>query len=274
MQVTLLQKLLERGYKIFIANGNLVIQPKSDGYTPTDWYEQHRDELVSQIIDLLDVICFVFDSFTTGRYGEKMYSGVTLRFESFAQGGIYYCVFNAETRYKNAPNKGKPLPNKQFRISKNSKFYKFLKRSDFVFPKRLSAIHDYMGNLKGILFTATVVEQEKLDKNSIKPLNASYEKIFELMVEKANNSQTTSRQLTDKSQTILPNIDKAQSQASQCIESNKNTCKERHDISNQDGAIQVPPLTAVYKEKRPEEQTTEEWLAEYDAASPYVSINR
>lgn len=273
MQVTLLQKLLKRGDKVAIANGNLVIQPKSGGHIPTDWYEQHHDKLVSQIIDLLDVECFVFDSFTTGRYGSKMYSGVTLRFESCAKGDLYYCVFNAETRYKNEPNKGKPLPNKRFRISKNSKLYKFLQRAGFAFPKRLSAIHDYMGNLKGILFIATVLDKEKLDKNSIAPLNVNCDQIKRLLCIKANNQQTSAKQFTYAFQTNTPNIDTASSEASQCIEPNKNTCKEKHDISNQDSTIQVPPLTAVYKEKRPEEQTTEEWLAEYDADSPYVSIN-
>lgn len=267
MQVAILQKLIGRGDKVYIANGKLGIKPQNGGNIPPDWFEQNHDELVSQILDLLGIECFVFDSFTTGMYGKNRYSGVTLRFESFAQGGIHYCVFNAETRYKNAPNKGKPLPNKQFRISKNSKFYKFLKHSGFVFPKRLSAIHDYMGNLKGILFTATVIEQEKLDKNSIKPLYASYEKILELMVQKANNSQTTSGQLTDKPQTILPNIDFTQSQSQSRIETKKDTGNEKYDISNQDGAIQVTGDSSQSEKKRPEEQTDDEWWADYDAAS-------
>lgn len=267
MQVTLLQKLLGRGDKVFITNGSLVIEPKSGECAPQDWFEQHHDELVSQILDLLDVECFVFDSFTTGMYGNNRYSGVTLRFESFARGKIYYCIFNAETRYKNAPKKGKPLPNKQFRVSKNSKLYKFLHRAGFAFPKRLSAIHDYMGNLRGILFTAITLDNEKLDKNSIKPLDVTYAEIKKIMAWKANNSQTTSKHLADKSQTIAPNIDFTRSQSQQRIEPNKDTGKEKYDISNQDSARQVPSLTKPKSKKKPEEQTIEEWLADYDAAT-------
>lgn len=266
MQVTLLQKLIERGDKVCIANGRLVVQPKNGGNIPPDWFEKNHDELVSQILDLLGIECFVFESFTTGRY-ENKYSGVTLQFESLTHEGIHYCVFNADIHYKNAPNKGKLLPKKRFRISKNSKLYAFLRRAGFVFPKRLSAIHDYMGNLRGILFTAITLDNEKLDKNSIKPVDVTYAEIKKMMAWKADNSQTTSKHLADKSQTIAPNINFTRSQSQQRIEPNKDTGKEKYDISNQDSARQVPPLTKPKSKKKPEEQTVEEWLADYDAAT-------
>jgi len=148
-----------------------------------------------------------YESYSTGRYGPKnCYQGVTLHFICNETHDIYYVIFNVNldrTRNIGSHLKGTPLPKGRFRVSRRSAFFQFWVRAGLPIPPRLSAFHDYMGNLKGRTFTASIQSGKKLDKCSIRPLTT--EEIEAPRLIQPNNLKTIPEQPENKIQTAVPN---------------------------------------------------------------------
>lgn len=182
----LLSRLIAKGDQLAIVSGRLLIISASGKEVPATWLDKHKEELLTEILKLTKQNGFMYDSYTAGNYSTDnagKASGVTLQFINLSTSQSAYTVFNAElTRARKTRNKeaGTPLPSGQFRVTKKFYFYKFWQATGLKFPPRLCAFHDYMGNLKDLLFTATLDTSRtdgRLEKTSITPLNITYEQI-------------------------------------------------------------------------------------------------
>lgn len=219
-----------------------------------------------EILAALGIEAFEYVSYTTGRYGRNKAAGVTLQLVSVAADINTYTIFNADLtrdRTTKAGVKGTPLPKGHFRIGKRSHFYRFWHSTQLPLPKRLSSLHDYMGNLRGILFTAEKAQghENRLDAGSITPLSISVTEIQKAFL--PDNSRTVSGQITDNHQTSMPDKDSPQAPINRGLQKSSTTCSSNHVkavISTRDNTVIISPASL---HKIPEEQTTEEWLADY-----------
>lgn len=183
MTKSLLEILITRGDRVFIAAGKLSIEPISGKAIPRKWIKSHQNQLLTEICSLLDLTPFRYISFSTGHYkiceSGKLSGGVTLQFENLITGEAAFTVFNAELKRQRTTKQGKAgdrLPNKQFRIRPRSNFQKFwnsakLKQID------QSKIHRYMGLLKEVLFTFDPNEKQRVSNEKIKLLEVPFETI-------------------------------------------------------------------------------------------------
>ena len=150
------QTLLARGDTLAILGGKLVITSASGKPVPKEWLEANKEKLILEVLERIRLDAFVYDSYSTGRYGKQNFCGVCLQFGSLLSNINPYVIFNAELdRVKDTSKgkKGSPLPTGQFRVGKRSSFYKFWAGLGLKTPQRLSSFHDYMGNLNNIVFT-------------------------------------------------------------------------------------------------------------------------
>ncbi|MDH4560209.1 hypothetical protein [Pseudomonas sp. BN411] len=262
----LASKLLRRGDEISIELGRIIIQPASGKPVPPEWLKKHTAGLAREILTALGLEAYEFCGYTTGHYGPHKAPGVTLQFLSPTTDASPYVIFNAElTRCRNvgAAKKGTALPKGHFRIGKRSHFYRFWRSTELPEPKRLSSFHDYMGNLKGILFTATV-QNDRMDASSLRPLTVPSRLVHAAIL--PDKLQTTPRHIPDSVQTRMPDKDFAQSQGAHAFQAKQTTSDKNYGNKVIKGrgftGASIPP----YQHKRPEDQSVDEWLADYSGA--------
>lgn len=262
----LLTTLINRGDAVSIEQGRLAISPASGKSVPEHWLQDHSPVLLREILAALGIEAYEYVSYTTGFYGRIKAPGLTLQLVSTITGVSAYTIFNADLtrdRSTKAGSKGSPLPKGHFRTGKRSNFYRFWHSTQLPLPKRLSSLHDYMGNLRGILLTANKApgQENRLDAGTIAPLSISTVGIRKAF--QPDNSRTVSGQTTDKSQTSMPDKDSTQAYIKTELQESSATCSANYGkavISTRDNTALTSP-TSLHK--RPEEQTTEEWLADY-----------
>lgn len=262
----LLATLVNRGDAVSIEQGRLVINPASGKSVPVQWLQNHSPMLLREILAALGIEAFEYVSYTTGWYGRSKAAGVTLQLVSVVTGINTYTIFNADLsrdRTTKAGAKGSPLPKGHFRIGKRSHFYRFWHSTQLPLPKRLSSLHDYMGNLRGILFTADKApgQENRLDAGLLAPLSISAKEIRKAF--KPDSSRTVSGQTTDNRQTSMPDKDSPQAHINRGLQDSSATCSTNYGkavISTRDNTVLTSPASL---HKRPEEQTTEEWLDDY-----------
>lgn len=270
-------KLLSRGDEICIERGRLVIHPISGMPVPPDWYQAHSPALIREILTTLGIKAFEYCSYTTGYYGPRKLPGLALQFQSALTGESVYAIFNADlTRRRNttAGMKGALLPAGHFRIGKRSHFYRFWQSTGIPEPKRLAAFHDYMGNLRGILFTADTTHGHKnrLTAGSLQTLS-----VPALDVRKAflpDNLRTVARQMPDNIPTRFPDKDDAQTHAVRGFQPKATTCNENYGkaVISEHGNKENSPISPP--KKKPAEQTTEEWLDDYFKPDDFTQVTR
>lgn len=263
----LASKLLRRGDEIRIELGRIIIQPASGKPVPPEWLKEHTAGLAQEILTALGLDAYEFCGYTTGHYGYGPHKapGVTLQFRSPTTDASSYVIFNAElTRCRNvgSAKKGTALPKGHFRISRRSHFYRFWKSTGLPEPKRLSSFHDYMGNLKGILFTA-IVQNERMDAASLCPLSVPSSLVRDAML--PGKLRATPGHLPDNFRTRIPDKDSAQRQRAQAFQAEQTTCDENYGNK----VIREHGLTGVgtppHQHKRPETQSDDEWIADYSS---------
>ncbi|HDP4830717.1 hypothetical protein LDP37_00050 [Pseudomonas aeruginosa] len=233
--------------------------------------------LQRQILQALDQEAYEYDGYSTGWYDHHKAAGVTLQLPSVLSGLDTHAIFNAtltRDRTTKAGAKGSPLPKGHFRIGKRSHLYRFWLSTQLPIPKRLSSLHDYMGNLRGILFTATKIDghEKRLDKESLRPLTISADEIRKAV--QPDNGRAATRQIPYSYQTRLPDKDLAPAQQNRGIHEKPTTGVEHHGKAVISRYEHTGARPSVPPRKRLEEQTTEEWLEECfpstrdDAAEP------
>ncbi len=266
--IPLVKSLLERGDVLEIVNGRLNIIASSGISVPRSWLKEYATNLVLELVAQLTIDTYIYDSYTTGRYGAKRYSGVCLQFINLLSGESAYIIFNADLdRVKTTAKgrKGSPLPNGQFRVGKRSEFYKFWNRVGQKLPPRLSSFHDYMGNLKGAFYTASVADSEKLEKQSLSLLDITSAQISSAFSKNSvtYDQHTKTIQEPNKSHTATPYNDYVENHTHRGLPSIPSTGHYdygRRLIGSAEVRSEVMPIINA---KKPEEQTVDEWIADY-----------
>jgi hypothetical protein len=260
----LLTKLIRRGDLVAIEQGRIVIDALSSTLVPKKWIDSHRLELAREIARLTNDEILYFHSYKTGYYGKHLSEGVTLQFIGLANGHNFYTVFNASlkrTRTTSKHKAGTPLPDGQFRVNKSSKFYAFWLATGLNTPSRLSVFHDYMGNLRKVLFTANCDKGDRLKKDSIQPYTISCQELKSLIL--PNNSQTISRQQPYNIQTSKPYKQSEQTQQHQQNQAISATSKNDYGISTQGSADTRTTVIPI------DNASYDEWLSDYSEHSDY-----
>jgi hypothetical protein len=267
---SLLETLLSRGDHIGIIKGKLVITPASKLNIPKQWLADKGGNLVREIAKLYDLDVYIFDSYSTGHYGKHNSAGVTLQFINTTTGEQCHITFNAELKRSRTTPKGKKgsnLPKGQFRIGKKYMFYKFWLATKLSLPPRLSAFHDYMGNLKQLYFVPNVDYKNKVIDKIIPLLNIEHSEILNRITSNAAyNNQTSSIQQPYNKHTSMPNSDLVKSHVNKGLTRNQTTCSNNYELSKQGSTVISNPLPKTNYNKKPHEQTTDEWLNDWEQA--------
>lgn len=265
----LVKDLLTRGDELEIVDGRLNIIAESGLPVPSEWLKLHEDKLVYELVSqmAIDVLCY--ESYSTGRYGVERNSGVNLQFLNLLTDDSRYAVFNADLDRVKATKKGpigSPLPKGQFRVGKRSRFCRFWLNANQPLPPRLSSFHDYMGNLKGTLFTGIVGRDERLDKQSIKLLNITYVKIVAAFFKPSlpDSSHTLAIHSPDKYHTTMPYNESMERLMQRDLESVQTTGNCNYGTRSLGSAVVRGRNMMPTTNKIPQDQTIEEWLEDYD----------
>jgi hypothetical protein len=258
-------KLLSRGDEISIEVGRLIIRPSSGKPVPQDWMDKHSPALLREILVMLGMDAYEYGGYSTGLYGENKVAGVTIQLPSFVSGLDTHAIFNAELNRKlaiKAGKKGTPLPKGHFRIGKRSHLYRFWRSTGLAMPRRLSSLHDYLGNLRGILFAADMMagQTKRLDTASLRPLSTTSAEVRNAF--QPDNARTIAGQVTDNCRTKVPDKDSAPAQQNQGLQRNQTTGAENHGKTVISTDVYTAVNVSTQSRKRPQEQTEEEWLAE------------
>lgn len=134
-------------------------------------------------------------------------------------------------------------------------------------PRRPAALHDYMGKLGGVVFTGQKGAEKaaRLDAGSLRPLCISAAEIRAALM--PDNARTAGGQQPDNSHTSYPDIHCAECQHWQAMQPLIATDGFRHGkavIRERGDKDACPPYQ---RPKRPQDQTEEEWLADYQRPS-------
>jgi hypothetical protein len=207
----------------------------------------------------MDVCNLRYENYSTGCYGQHKAGGVTLQFYCEVTYRNYYAIFNADVRRKRCigdHKAGSRLPKGRFSVSRRSAFYKFWLSTGLNLPTRLSAFNDYMGKLKAFTFSADIVKGNRLDASSLCSLTA--------VLNTSNKVQTTAQQRPNYIQAITSNNTVVEAPVIVAVKENLTACANNYDISKQVSTNTSNPITPLDETKRVQNQTNEEWLAEYD----------
>ena len=281
MAVTI-KSLLARGDYVAVEAGRLVITPKSGKPIPKAWAKQNTAALVADIAKLVGVDVFEYRGYATGHYGDHKQGSLRLDYVNLVTDSKCAAIINVMlTRERTRGNhkKGDPLPDKQFRVTKNHGFVALWGRLGLELPRSLTEWHDHMGKLKPVYVVASLNEKSKLANDTITPFEISLSGIETLIGKKSpDNSPIISRYAPDNCPIRTPDKETAQTQAPQGLQANLSTCANKYVLSKQVSACKeslTSPLPNPYSEldsrpflaaqtKRPQDQTVDEWLADYD----------
>lgn len=266
----IIEKLLARGDEISIERGQLVIRPSSGMSVPLDWRDKYSPVLLREILLTCGIEAYEYGGYSTGLYGHHKAAGVTIQFPSFVGGMKTHAIFNANlnrARTTKAGVKGSPLPKGHFRVSSRSHLFQLWQSTGLFTPKRLSSLHDYLGNLRGILFAADMVagRKNRLDTGTLRPLSittAEVRKAFQ-----SDNGRTPSGQVADSCRTVVPDNGSAPTEVSRDFHSKRSTCTESHVKTVISNCVYTTATLPDRPRKPPAEQTVEEWLADCFPAS-------
>lgn len=205
---SLLSKLLPRVAYLAIENGRICLRPKSNDIATSErWLKNNEDQLLIDILAATDRCGYLYMGYSTGYYnGAGKAGGLALLLinpVSKKRGRISYNV--GLKRTKNGPKykKGDRLPNKRFIAPKGGAFVQLWRSAGLKDPHRFSDFHDYMGKLKGVIFSGEYVETGA-KKETFKPMSISFEEIISSRQNQAklpDKNPTATRQKPDKNPT-------------------------------------------------------------------------
>lgn len=253
-----LSGLLARGDVVAVDHGRLTITPASGLPVPSAWLRQHERPLLSEAGGLAGVLALEYQHYSVGNYSEHRAGGITLQFRCLVSGQEYFAIFNAGTKRDRATRygkKGDALPKGQFRVGKGSAFYRFWRSTRLPYQS-LSNLHQRMGSLGSLIFTASPDIGERLNKATLQPLTLTAEHLGKL----ASNTQGICKQATSNTQATIASKETPQSQQPRAFRAEATTGDAGHGKT----VNQVKGHTG--NSLPPELQTNEEWLADYDAA--------
>ena len=222
-------------------------------------------------------------------------SGLCLQFVNVANDESYHAVFNVvleRTRSSIHGACGSQLPKGRFTVKKRSAFAKFWTTTGLGEPRRLSELYKCIGRLSNLYFTAELNnDSQKLVNASIQPINLTSAYLNTLI---GGNEVANLRQASDKEVARVSDKNVRQPDATrtrdkgnatrlnlsgvephlQCVDksvrvndtTSQNTTGQRnYELSNK-GRTDKDSTSPLLKRKPPQEQTNDEWLADYDKA--------
>lgn len=260
-------KLLSRGDTVSIELGQLAIQPASGKPVPPEWISTNRARICREVLISMGLDAFEYVGYSTGHYGKTRSAGITLQFVSMLSGQSVYAVFNADlTRQRNTATAkaGALLPKGQFRIGKRSSFYKFWIATGLPFPRRLAAMHDYMGKLRSVLVTGSVTD-DRFKVGSMVPVSLTAEQFRAVVF--PDNIRTISGQAPDNIRTKAPDKEMATGQETQGLQPIPTTGASNYGnkVIREEG-YKTFPYTPIHTPKTPQDQSVDEWLDAYGSA--------
>jgi hypothetical protein len=276
----LLNQLLDRGVQVSIEGGKLVLIPANGNPLPSDWLDVNESELAEQIAVQTGAVILRYTGYSTANFGQHLAPGVALQFESVSTEHSPYVVFNClltrdrTTRHGKA---GTPLPKRHFRLNRKHKLRGFLKLAG-VEIRSLSVAHESMGRLKGILFAGRYINEGKLYKDSIMPLNMSPQQVIDLAQisqQDLNKGSIKVQQPFNKSSIRNLNTESPETHTGSDSQPFPSACPPNHvkrTTLQGDTVTRVtttPPICTPkeYSEgkgKSVRNQTHKEWLSDYD----------
>src|SRR5690554_2551691 len=264
----LLQQLLNRDDYVAIEGGKLVILPASGQPVPLDWLATHQQELINALIKTSGKEAYSFTRFSVGSYGKHKADGVTLFFTNLLTGEQFHAVYNVHRSRRDG--KGK-LKGNQFRITEqmalSQLYFKLLERRPE--HKRLSEGHRLIAHFKDLVLTFDSTNG-KADKATITtlsfiPLNGKNMGVtWETYGKNVGNFRGNDFPIRPDTATIT---DKSNYVSSEL----RNKLISRDVISNSftslnSSLIDSNSSNEFHTKKRPEDQTVDEWLVDYDGA--------
>lgn len=269
----LLETLLHRGDRVSIRSGRLFIHPKSEATVPPEWMKRHQESIIAAISQCIQIPAYSYVGYSTGLFNKGRAPGVSLQFENIATLFPAYAIFNVGvTRTRNTIHgkAGTMLPAKHFRAPPAGGFVRFWKRTGLPLPRRYSSFHDYMGQLHTITFTGDISKSERMEKNSLRPLEVSMGEITAGLqsLRSPDSPQTNHGQLPDNHRTSNPDKQSAETECPQGIPENPAAGDSHYGTPVKGDAVDgAKPKNNVvlFNDSRadPCNQSTEEWLERY-----------
>ena len=262
----LAKKLLSRGDTVSIERGRLVIESASGKPVPPEWISANSRDICRSVLLAVGMDAYEYTGHRTGHYGKHRAAGLTLFFASVVTGETAHAIFNVDLTRKRTTAGGKagdPLPAGQFRVGERSHFYKFWLGTGLAFPRRLAAMHDYMGKLSSVLLTGSLTG-DRFKAGSLAPVNLTAGQFRKAVF--PDNSRTSAGQLPDNSRTNVPDKEIPTGHESRGLQANSTTCVANHEnklIGKDDNKTASP--TDLPNPKPPKDQTVDEWLVAYDS---------
>ncbi len=276
----LLDHLLSRGDLVALDNGQLTIQPASGRDVPEEWLEEYRDALALTLATRTNTPLYKYVGYTAGSYGKHKADGVTLQFANMKTGEEVYAIFNVNRERVQDSRKGRgkagaKLPAKQFRITKRMELYKFWLRTGLAEPetKLLSEFHRVMGRLKSVLFVMST-NSNKADKNTIQAATVTS---MEQHENRGKVGGKTGEEVGKSEGKITGSVNPAKPSATEFTgEISYVSGKVRSKLTSKEGSKDaLHPINSLNTSTTkndcnkvvPEEQSTDEWLADYCSQS-------
>jgi hypothetical protein len=271
----LIRHMLVRGDYVAIKKGRLTITPKSKKTIPNQWLTENVQLIENELISTLSLVSYRYENFTTGLYdvhNGKKEGGVTLHYNNVLTGDsprLTYTVPLTRDRTTKHGKKGQPLPKNRFRVSSRMAFYKFWLNLELPLPTRLSAFHDCMGKLSGVLLTGTCTTSTKgssLDKENLAMLEVSHAEILSVYtgaeeIQLPDNQLTSTRQTPDNLLTKVPDKKTQQSHTTHELASDSTTGEQNpgNKVIREDGYKDSHTTIPI----DPRKQTVSQWRDAY-----------
>lgn len=275
---SLLLWLVGRGDSVCIHTGRLMVSAASGKTVEDDWIKRKRERLGTEISTLTGMPIFQVVGHSVGNFDGGRYPGLHLQLRKLGDDRTYYTVFNVETaRQRTTPygKKGQPSPPGQFWIGERHALYQFWQLTGLPMPRRKGAFSDYLGKLRPLYLTGVVIG-EKVRATSLKPVDVT---VHDIILASKNvgepeilpdNSSTFAGHLPDNCRTIIPDKQVQQSRIVASDTTVSSTWADFHERSNQGRRMQGAVICGLDTVISicPEEQSVDEWLAEYENTPP------
>ena len=269
----ILGRLLAQGDLVSIERGRLVIRPKSGLPVPSEWLSKHEETLICEILAACGRSGFRFvRRGSVGKFDGGKYPGAVLVFVSLASGEEMDTFFNVSLAYQRGAKKGQLLPGGRFTVGRRSALRK-LWDSTGIALRRHSELCERLGALYGVVIEGCC-NGARLEAKTLRALNVTAADIAacigKISASIRQGAGKCSATVVGKGIQQSPYLDGSVAGSGRVSldprKEHKLTSKElylvHNCLTNQSGN----------KSKRPQDQTCDEWLADYakaDVGSAY-----
>jgi hypothetical protein len=292
----ILKDLVNRGYFVAIDNGCLQVKNKNGREASSDWLNQNSYQIVSEVAQLFNQSIYLYSHYDTGNYLKGIASGVRVALIDLSSGEDVFAIFNAELKRKRNTKAGKAgasLPKGMFNIGTRSSLYKFWLKTGLAVPRRPSEMYKSMSKLKTIYLSAERTKGSKLSNSSFETFSCDSQTICKLLSDNswathwqnggnfeahngdnelgqrlAANNGVNGFDAKQRNKELSANLNCVSIKPS-VLESKEviTACTCNYEQSFKEITNKVPSTNPDCNKKIPQEQTTEEWLLDYDSAS-------